>query len=232
MMKKAWLLSAGLLLPGLGAQAQISQPELSKKYSAVAGAGLYLPQVAGQNVVYPDAEYSPEVGKGISYFVSLDYAFTPDLFLGLGFNGSYARGKFIINAKVKGEQLNGYLEAGALDNANFLLNLTYFPQRAGLQPYAKLGLGFFMAELELGDVPLNLTNGVETELFPDYKYRGLGLLPELGLKYNGFTVSVGYGMPLKKLTGEQVSDAGAYGSRGSIRSNSLQVNAAYRVFLF
>src|SRR5690606_32258123 len=103
--------------------------------------------------------------------------------------GNYGKARFIKNAVINGEQINGYLEAGALANSNVLLNVTYWPGKAGLQPYAKVGAGFFISELELGDIPLRLTDNVEKELFPDYKSDGFGILPELGLKYNQFTLS-------------------------------------------
>ncbi|MGV3588257.1 MAG: hypothetical protein ACO1OF_14725 [Adhaeribacter sp.] len=206
--------------------------ERNKKYSVSAGLGYYLPVLAEENVSYAQAEYSPEFGLGFSYFVSLDYALTPDLYTGVGFNGSYGKARFIKNASINGEQINGYLKAGALENTNLLLNITYAPARNGLQPYAKLGAGFFISELELGDIPLRLTNNVESELFPDYKSTGLGIVPEIGLKYKQFALSAAYAMPFKKLTGEKVSEPEAYTSTGTIKSHSLQINLSYRTSIF
>ena len=212
------------------AQAEPVAP--GKKYSVSAGFGYYSPQISAEGVSYPDAEFSPETGVGISGFASFDYALTTDLYVGIGYNGSYGKAKFIKNATIYGQQISGYLEAGALENSHFVLNVTYFPAKGGLQPYAKLGLGYFISELELGDIPLELTNNVETELFPDYKSQGFGVLPELGIKYNRFTLSAAYGIPFNKLTSEDPSEPDAYTSSGSIRSHNLQINVGYRFFVF
>ncbi|WP_192820563.1 hypothetical protein [Rufibacter sp. LB8] len=247
-MKSKYILTGILLWLALAVQAQIGTSRTTgidpnqlapteqfgqhKKYSISAGFGYYLPLLSEKNVGYQNAEYSPEIGLGISYFISLDYALTQDLFVGVGFNGSYATARFIKNANLNGEQINGYLKAGALENSNFLLNLTYAPSGNGWQPYAKLGVGFFKSELELGDIPLRLTNNVESELFPDYKASGLGILPEIGLKYKQFALSSAYALPFKKLTGEENPEPGAFPSTGTIKSHGLQVNASYRIYIF
>lgn len=201
------------------------------RYSIAVGLGYYAPLLSAENISYPDAEYKQEIGAGISYFISADYALTRDWYVGLGFNGGYATAKFIKDPLINGEQIEGHLEAGALENMHFLLNVTYFPDEDGLQPYAKLGLGYFMNEVELGDIPLRLTDNVEKEIFPDYKSTGFGILPELGIEYNLLTLSVGYGLPFNELTGEDPEPEG-YVSNGSIKSHSLQVNVAYRILLF
>ena len=132
---------------------------------------------------------------------------------------------------VNGSQLDGYLEAGTVSNLAFLLNLTYAPAKSGVQPYARLGVGYIIQQAELGDVSLSLTNNVEFELFPDYKFAGLGILPEVGIKYNSLSLSAAYGLPFGDLTGEEESPD-AYPSVGSISSRSLQIDLAYRISLF
>jgi hypothetical protein len=122
------------------------------------------------------------------------------------------------------------LEAGAIANSKILLNLTYASYGEGIQPSAKLGIGFFQNQVEMGDVPLELTNNVETELFPDYKYSGIGLMPEVGLSYNSISLSVGFSVPFDELEGEVIE--GVPPSVGEISSMGLQVNLAYRIPLF
>ena len=122
------------------------------------------------------------------------------------------------------------MEAGAIANSKILLNLTYASYGEGIQPSAKLGIGFFQNQVEMGDVPLELTNNVETELFPDYKYSGIGLMPEVGLSYNSISLSVGFSVPFDELEGEVIE--GVPPSVGEISSMGLQVNLAYRIPLF
>lgn len=210
---------------------QADKSTKNKKYSITLGLGYYIPVLSDKNISFPNAQYNPEINSGISYFISLDYALTKDFYVGVGYNSSYAKAKFIENAIVNNQQVDGYLEAGALENSSFLFNITYSPNKKGFKPYAKLGIGYFLTEVELGDVPLSLTDNVEKELFPDYKSSGLGIMPELGVKYNLFTLSVAYGLPFNKLSGES-SEVDTYESTGTMRSNSLLINVSYRILLF
>jgi len=203
----------------------------NKKYSLAVGLGYFTPVLSAEGVSYPNGEYLPEYDLGVSFTLSFDYAVAKDFYIGVGYNGNYGKARFMKNVNINGEQITGYLEAGALENSSFLLNFTYFPTKKGIQPFAKLGLGYFINEVELGDVPLRLTNNVERELFPDYKSTGLGILPEIGVKYNRFTLSVAYGLPFNKLSGEE-PELGGNISTGTIRSHSIQINASYRIVLF
>ena len=221
-----------LALTALCGNALNAQTNEAKKYSLSLGAGYFSALLDDEGIAYPNATYAPEVGPGLSYFASLDYGLTEDFYVGVGLNGNYARGEFIQNAEVNGSQVDGYLEAGTVSNLAFLLNFTYAPVKSGVQPYAKLGVGYIIQQAELGDVPLSLTNNVEFELFPDYKFAGFGILPEVGIKYNSLSLSAAYGLPFGDLTGEEEEGPDAYPSVGSISSRSLQVNVAYRLSLF
>ncbi len=222
---------AFLSLIASSANAQVNPSTQVKRYSVNVGLGYFSPHLSDDGVSFPDAEYNPKIGVGFSYFISFDYALTNDLYMGVGFNGNYGKAKFIRNAVVNGERVNGYLEAGALENSHVMLNFTYAPEKQGIRPFARLGLGYFITEVELGDIPLYLTNNEEVELYPDFKSSGLGVMPELGLKYNHFSLSLAYGIPFDKLSGE-TPESGAYVLSETIRSHSVQINASYRILLF
>jgi hypothetical protein len=211
---------------------QISAQDATQEnnYSLAFGLGYFAPILSEEGITFSNATYNPQVGAGFSYFASFDYKLSEKFALGMGFNGNYAGAEFIQNAIVDDQQVNGYLEAGAVANTHILLNLTYARPGEGIQPYAKLGVGYFIEQVELGDVPLELTNNVETELFPDFKSSGIGLLPELGARYNDLAFSVAYSFPFDDLTGETVP--GGYLSVGSIASQGLQINVTYRISLF
>jgi hypothetical protein len=199
-------------------------------YSLAFGAGLFGPNLSHSNITYDNAEFSPNIGPGISYFASFDYSVSEDFMVGIGFNGALAKADFIKDALVNDEQLIGYLDAGAIANTHFLLNLTYSPTGEGIKPFTRLGLGYFIEQAELGDVPLRLTDNVETEIFTDFKYSGFGLLPELGARYQSYTLSAGYSVALGELTGEKVKEG--YQSPGEMTLQGLQINFAYRISLF
>ncbi len=201
-----------------------------KKISLKLGVGYFHALLSDEGVSYTNATYDPNIGAGVSYFLGVDYNITESIAIGIGYNGTYGKADFIRNAVVDSQPINGFLEAGAVTNTHILLNLSYSPAGSGIQPYAKLGFGYLIQQVELGDVPLNLTNNVETEIFPDYKSSGFGVLPELGVRYGNFFLSAAYGFSLERLTGEDNPDG--FVSTGSLTSQSLQVNVSYRIFLF
>lgn len=201
-----------------------------KKISLKFGVGYFQAFLSDEGVSYDNATYDPNVGAGVSYFLGFDYNITEDIAIGIGYNGTYGKADFIRNAVVDSQTINGYLEAGAVTNTHILLNVSYTPVGSGIKPYGKLGFGYLIQQVELGDVPLNLTNNVETEIFPDYKSKGLGIMPELGVRYGDFFLSAAYGFSLEKLTGEDNPDG--FVSTGSLTSQSLQINLSYRIFLF
>jgi hypothetical protein len=203
---------------------------IDQKYSLSFGAGLFTPFLDHEGVNYANAEFDPQTSSGISYFGSFDYAISEKLAIGVGFNGNYGTAEFIRNANVNGTQIDGYLEAGAIANSHFLLNLTYTGDGEGIQPYARIGLGYFFYQAEMGDVPMELTGGVEEEIFPDFKYNGLGIIPEIGLRFNAFSLTAAYSLPFGELEGEEVP--GGYISPGRVNLSGLQVNLAYRIGLF
>jgi len=224
----------GLILPFLLAVFILANEELhaqypDKKIELSFGAGYFATQLDHEGVIRSDATFAPEVGPGFSYFASVDYRLNEKFAIGLGFNGNYAQGEFIQNAIIDNQIVNGYLKAGAIANSHLLVNLTYAPQGDGFRPYGKLGLGFFSLQVEQGDVPLSLTDGVEVEMFPDYKGSGFGLLPELGAQYNAFSLSFAYSLPFVELTGEEVS--GDFESPGTVTSGGFQINLGYRLAL-
>lgn len=203
---------------------------VDQKYSLNIGAGLFTPFLDHEGVDYSNAKFDPQVSVGVAYFGSFDYVLNEKLAIGVGFNGNYSSAEFIKNATVNDSQINGYLEAGAVANSHFTINLTYSGAGSGLQPVVHLGLGYFFYQAEMGDVPLELTGGVEEEFFPDFKYSGLGILPALGLRYNSFSLTAEYSLPFGELEGEEVP--GGYISPGTVNLSGLQVNLAYRIGLF
>jgi hypothetical protein len=70
---------------------------------------------------------------------------------------------------------------------------------------------------------------VETEIFTDYKNNGIGIIPELGVRYNKFYLSLAYSLSLKKLQGEEVD---GFISPGEVTSQGLQFNLTYDLFRF
>ena len=204
---------------------------MDENFSVSLGAGYFQAFVNPEGVVYSNAVYDPNVGPGVSYFVSFDYHISETFAIGLGYNGNFAGGEFVRNATVNNETINGFLEAGAVTNTHILLNATYTPQgRSDIQPFGKLGIGYLIQQVENGDVPMRLTDGVEMEIFPDFKATGIGLLPEVGIRYNNFSLSAAYALSFDELIGE--INPNGFVSPGSVSSNSLQINVAYRIFLF
>ena len=211
-----------------------------KKFSFKIGAGLYQPIIndsgvtftGGTNsdgVSFSGATFKPKVKTGFSFLTSVDYALSDNFNIGLGFNGAFAKAEFIKDATINGQVVNGYLEKGAVTNMHILLNFTYAPKGEGLKPFAKLGIGYVTQEVELGDIPLELTNNVETEIFTDYKNNGIGIIPELGVRYNKFFLSLAYSLSLKKLQGEEVD---GFISPGEVTSQGLQFNLTYDLLRF
>lgn len=207
-----------------------SQNNFDKKFSASLGVGYFNAILSEEGVSYSNATYAPEIGAGFSYFLSFDYHLTNNVHIGLGYNGSYAASRFIKDAMIDNSTVDGYLGAGAIANSKILLNLTYASRNEGVSPYAKIGIGYFQNQVEMGDVPLELTDNVELELFPDYKYGGLGLLPEIGIAYNSISLSLAFSLPFDELEGEVIE--GVPPSVGEISSSGLQINVAYRIPLF
>ncbi len=222
----ALILAIALIHSGL----LFSQNNSEKKFSAALGGGYFNAILAEEGVTYSNATYAPEIGAGFSYFLSFDYHLFNNLHIGVGYNGSYAGSKFIKGATIENSTVDGYLEAGAIANSKLLLNLTYALSSSGISPYAKLGIGYFQNQVEMGDVPLELTNNVELELFPDYKYSGFGIMPEVGLSFNSISLSLAYSLPFDELEGEMIQDVPP--SVGKISSNGFHVNLAYRISLF
>jgi len=208
-----------------------AQSRLDKNFSVSLGAGYFQAFVNAEGVTYSNAVYDPNVGPGVSYFVSFDYHLSETFAIGVGYNGNFASGEFVRNATVSNETINGFLEAGAVTNTQILLNATYTPQgRSAIQPFGKLGIGYLTQQVENGDVPMRLTGGVEMEIFPDFKNSGIGLLPEVGIRYNDFSLSAAYSIGFNKLTGEDNPDG--FVSPGTVSSSALQINVSYRIFLF
>ncbi len=217
-----------------------AQGNSQKKFSLKIGAGLYQPNINENGVVFTNgsnsdgvsfsgATYSPEIKQGINLLTSLDYALSDKFYVGLGFNSAFAKANFIRDARVNNQTIDGYLQNGALANMHMLLNFTYAPKGEGIKPYAKLGIAYLTQEVELGDVPLAITNNIETEIFTDYKSSGIGLIPELGIAYKNMFLSVAYNASLKELTGETVD---GFTSPGSITSRGLHFNFTYNLFRF
>jgi hypothetical protein len=211
-----------------------------KKFSFKIGAGLYQPIlndsgitfISGTNsdgVTFSGATYDPEIKTGFSFLTSVDYALSDKFYIGLGFNGAFAKAKFIRDATVNNQTINGYLEEGAVENVHILLNFTYSPKGEGIKPFAKLGIGYVAQEVELGDVPLEFTNNEEIEIFTDYKNNGIGVIPELGIRYKKFFLSLAYSLSFNKLKGEEVD---GFTSSGTVTSQGLQFNLTYNVFRF
>jgi len=186
--------------------AQEESTSAKDKLSATIAVGYFTPFLTDEGIAFDNAVYDPQVGFGFSYSLSADYIFNEKFTLGAAFNGNHASGEFIRDATINGETVNGFLEAGAVPNTHILLNL----------------------QVEQGDVPLALTNNVEVEMFPDYKYSGFGVLPQLGFRKDAFSLSVGYSAPFGKLTGEAVP---GFNSPGTISSQGLQIDLGYRIFL-
>ena len=201
-----------------------------KKYSLSIGTGYFVPLLSEDGIAFSNATYDPQIGAGLTYFASFDYAVSEKFSVGLGFNGNHAGADFIRDVTVNDELVNGYLEAGAVANAHLVINCTYVKTGEGIEPFAKLGLGYFTEEVELGDVPLELTDNIEVEMFPDFKSSGFGVLPEIGVRYNAFSFSAAYSLPFDDLTGEAVKEG--FVSTGSIASQGLQFNVAYKILLF
>lgn len=201
-----------------------------KKISTAFGAGYYLPISNYEGVMYDNAQFDPQTSGGISYFLSVDYALNEKFKLGLGLNGAYASADFINNAIVNDFQVPGFLEGGAYSGMRLLVNATYFYSSEKIQPYGKLGIGYFVEQAELGDVPLELTDNVETEIFTDFKYSGLGVIPEFGLSYKDFAVSAAYSMAFGEMLGEVVQEG--YQSPGQMNLSGIQLNLTYRIDLF
>jgi len=211
-----------------------------KKFSLKIGAGLYQPFINEDGIIFTDginsdgvtfsgANYNPKINIGVSLITSVDYALSDNFYVGLGFNGAFVRAKFIRDAIVNNQTIDGYLKKGALENTTLLINFTYTPKGEGIKPYVKLGIGYLTQEVELGDVPLALTNNVETEIFTDYKNSGISLIPELGVRYKNIFFSVAYSASFMELTGETVD---GFSSPGSITSQGLQFNFTYNLFGF
>ena len=78
-------------------------------------------------------------------------------------------------------------------------------------------------------MPLELTNNEETEIFTDYKNNGIGVIPELGIRYKKFFLSLAYSLSFNKLKGEEVD---GFTSSGTVTSQGLQFNLTYNVFRF
>lgn len=230
---KSYLIIAFLFLLHLNviAQDREAPQDLTqqKRFDFKLGFGYFRPVIGDDGVAFSNAIYDPSIGIGFSYFGALDYALSNEFHIGVGFNGNYARSEFIREAVVNGQTINGYLDAGGVENYFLLVNFTYAPQGGGLKPFAKLGVGYLSQEVELGDVPLELTNNVETEIFTDYKSNGIGVLPEIGLRYNKVFVSIAYSLSLNKLSGEMVD---GFVSSGEVSSNGLQINLTYSLFKF
>ncbi len=208
--------------------AQEESTSAKDKLSATIAVGYFTPFLTDEGIAFDNAVYDPQVGFGFSYSLSADYIFNEKFTLGAAFNGNHASGEFIRDATINGETVNGFLEAGAVPNTHILLNLGYIMPGENFQPFVKLGFGFFSLQVEQGDVPLALTNNVEVEMFPDYKYSGFGVLPQLGFRKDAFSLSVGYSAPFGKLTGEAVP---GFNSPGTISSQGLQIDLGYRIFL-
>ncbi|MEM6517671.1 MAG: hypothetical protein AAF688_15930 [Bacteroidota bacterium] len=210
--------------------AEAQRRNADKNFSLAFGAGYFQGFVSDDGVAYDNAIYDPNVGPGVSYFISFDYHLSESFAIGLGYNGNYAGAEFVRNATVGEETINGFLVAGAVTNSHILLNATYQIPGEGIQPFGKLGVGYITQQVENGDVPLRLTNNVETEVFPDFKSSGFVVLPELGLRYQSFYLSLAYTLPFDELTGEDNPDG--FVSPGTVSSTGLQLNLSYRVFLF
>lgn len=209
-----------------------------KKFSLKIGAGLYQPILSEDGVLFTNginsdgvsfsgANYDPETKLGLSLFTSIDYAVSDKFYVGLGFNGAFAGAEFIKDATVNNQTIDDYLENGALANMHFLVNLTYSPKGEGIKPYAKLGIGYLIQEVELGDIPLEITDNIETEIFTDYKNSGIGLIPEFGIRYKSISLSIAYSASFKELAGETVN---GFTSPGSVTSQGLQLNLTYNLF--
>ncbi|MEM9022266.1 MAG: hypothetical protein AAGB22_00895 [Bacteroidota bacterium] len=201
-----------------------------KKFSFQLGIGYFRPILSDDGVAYPNGTYDPNIGLGFSYFGGFNYAFLPDFTVGVAYDGNYASAEFIEGANIDGQTVDGYLEAGAVTNSMILVNASYVPQGDGIKPYARLGMGYINQQVELGDVPLELTNDVETEIFPDYKSSGFVFMPEVGARYGKFFLSAAYSIPIDDLTGEIV-DTG-FTSSGTVTSQGLQIKFTYNLFQF
>ena len=224
------LLTLILCLCTFSMMGQSNSNKEEKSYLLTIGAGYFGAILNESSIAYENAQYQQNVNPGFSYYASVDYIVSEHFSLGLGYNGEYASAEFIENAVVNGEQVNGFLEAGAVANGHVVLNMTYTFSGVEFQPYVKMGLGYFKRQVELGDIPLSLTNNVEVEIFPDYKYSGLGLIPELGVMFRSLRFSAGYSLPFGELKGEDVP--GGYESQGSISSSGVQITVGYRFPLF
>lgn len=213
------------------AQVQTSTQGLDeqKRFSFKLGAGYFRPVISEDGVAFSNAAYDPDIGMGFSYLASLDYAISNKFSVGIGFNGNYAQSDFIRDAVVNNQTIEGYLNEGGVENYHILLNLTFAPVGTGLKPFAKLGLGYLSQEVELGDVPLALTNNVETEIFTDFKSSGVGILPEIGVRCSKLFISVAYSVSLSKSMGEEVD---GFQSSGELSSNGFQLNLTYNLFRF
>lgn len=210
--------------------AQSTSNSQDKKYSLTIGTGYFGASVRTTSIAYENADYNQNISPGFTYFASLDYKLSEQFAIGLGYNGNYASAKFIENAVINGQQVNGFLKAGAVANSHVLVNLSYASVREGIQPFVKLGLGYFKNQVELGDVPLSLTDNVEVEMFPDFKYASIGIIPELGVKHGKLLFSAAYTLPFGALTGETVP--GGFESQGSISSSGIQINLGYQIPVF
>jgi hypothetical protein len=211
-----------------------------KKFSFKIGAGLFQPILSDSGVIFTSgtnsdgvsfsgATYDPQVTTGFNFSTSVDYALSDKFYVGLGFNGAFANAEFITDATVNDQMINGYLEKGAVENVHMLLNFTYAPKGEGIKPFAKLGIGYVTQEVELGDIPLELTNNIETEIFTDYKNNGIGIVPEFGVRYNKYFLSIAYSLSFNTLKGEEVD---GFASSGEVTSQGLQFNLTYDLFRF
>ncbi|NNC83258.1 MAG: hypothetical protein HKN79_06750 [Flavobacteriales bacterium] len=220
-----------LLMLGLysSASAQESQG-MEKPFSASIGFGYAAAKVDHSNVAYTNAEFAPKIRAGFSYFASVDYAINERFQVGIGFNGTHSHAEFILNPSVGDEQVNGYLEKGNVSSTRTVLRLTYSSVKEGIRPFGRLAIGQFNEQAEMGDVPLKLTQNVETEMFPDFKYSGLGMLPEIGIHHKSFSFSVAYSLPFGELVGEEVPEG--FESPGRMQTQCVQINACYCIDLF
>ncbi|NND94373.1 MAG: hypothetical protein HKN45_05865 [Flavobacteriales bacterium] len=194
------------------------------------GIGYSGSHISYSGINYSNASFEPKIGLGFSYFASIDYSINERFSVGLGLNGTHSHAEFILDPSVGDDQVMGYLDKGNVSSVRTVLRITYSSVRDGIRPFARMAIGQFQEQAEMGDVPLKLTENVETEMFPDFKYDGLGILPELGVHQKSFSFSVAYSIPFGELKGEEVPEG--FESAGKMTLQGVQVNVCYRIALF
>ena len=222
---KSKLFTVALLLLFIMDISAQEQNQNFKKYQVNAGIGYFNPQLKMTGEIKDFT--SPKIGFGFSYFGDINYFMSKKLSLGFGFNGGYAFADFIkdidlTNVGTNGREINGYLDAGAIFNFNIVVNSTYYFMDGDIRPYGKLSLGLFIQQVELGDIPTDITT---LELFPDFKAITFGIIPEIGVKYKFLTFGIGYTLPFGKLTSETIP--GITPKKGDILSTGIQINVGF-----